>query len=345
MVVVRPKSDSHVCVRLRSSSDLAKLIPGSASAHTVRDMSVRGGLPPDRLRIFCLAGDGVRGEPAYRPFYLGLLRSSPRDLLRRIEFPLRYSDHHPLFDTATAGRWAELPLSTPPSFTAPILKFDRCACCPSGASYDRYARIVRRYGGDDDFLRLGSQMLLQDVRRYLTNTTLRSKLARHAAQALAAARPDVVVAHSLGAIVAVEALALLASGDMPQASAQTFPRLLITAGAPFARQRFLRAWSPRARAWLKAPGLEWLNLVDMTDEVVGGALPPAEPYAAMRDVVVNNDHVVNRLFSVTESLFGAEAGPKSTHRIQHYLNHPPVAAVLTRASAGPFVSSTAGLVE
>jgi hypothetical protein len=210
--------------------------------------------------------------------------------------------------------------------------FDRCACCPASVSYQRYTDLVWRLGDDDDFLRLGSNVFLQDVRRYLTSSLLRDLLARHVARALTAYRPDVVIAHSLGSAVAVEALALLGAGQLPASDEFTPPRLLITAGAPLGRGRFLEAQSPRARSWVRNPGVDWLNLVDLTDEVVGGAAPPRQLYATTRHVVVNNDHVVNRLFSVTDSLFGPEAGIRSNHRVQHYLNHPPVVEALADAS-------------
>jgi RimJ/RimL family protein N-acetyltransferase len=123
----------------------------------------------------------------------------------------------------------------------------------------------------------------------------------------------VVIAHSLGAVIAVEALAVSDWADSPQ--------LLVTAGAPFSWPRFIDAWSPQAAAWLAAKRCEWWNIIDLSDEVTANRVPPQSPYVAARHVVVNNDR-----FAPDPA--HAEGRYTSNHRARDYLRHPLLAEAI-----------------
>ena len=163
-----------------------------------------------------------------------------------------------------------------------------------------------------------------DVHTYLTSPEIRARVTASAAKAISTCRPDVVIAHSLGAVVAIEALA------MDQGESRIGPRALLTLGAPLAWPRFARSWSAPARNWMERPGCRWDNVLDLSDEVTGNRVPPVSPYGQARHVVVNNDHLLNRRPGMGP--FGDEGGLGGTHNAVHYLSHPLTTRVLTDTS-------------
>jgi alpha-beta hydrolase superfamily lysophospholipase len=150
-------------------------------------------------------------------------------------------------------------------------------------------------------------LFLKDVRLFMADAAVRQAAIASVQDDLFRVRPDVVIAHSLGAVIAVEALA---RSDWAQS-----PQLLVTAGAPFAWPWFIDSWSPAAAAWLAAKRCEWWNMVDLSDEVTANRVPPEFPYVAARHVVVNNDRF-------TLSPATTDDRHTSNHRARDYLRHP-----------------------
>ena len=148
-----------------------------------------------------------------------------------------------------------------------------------------------------------------------------------AARAVVERRPDVVIGHSLGAVVAVEALARCRDEHAPSA--------VLTAGAPFPWPRFVERWSPEAREWLSAPGLTWRNVVDLSDPVTGFVLPSPEVYAGAANVVVDNDHHVGLWPWEPRWNLWDLVDLTSTHGVRHYLAHPVVAETFAELLEAP----------
>jgi len=144
------------------------------------------------------------------------------------------------------------------------------------------------------------------VVQFAGDPELRSVVCEQLREDLAQVKPHIVVAHSLGAVVAIEALAL----------SEWSPQLLITAGAPLAWPRFAESWSREARRWLSGKSCAWINLIDLSDQVTGFQIPPRQPYANALNIVVGNDHYAT--FS------GPDGGFSSAHSLRHYLRHTAV---------------------
>jgi len=145
-----------------------------------------------------------------------------------------------------------------------------------------------------------------DVVRFGGDPELREQVRQRVCEDLGRVNPHVVIAHSLGAVVAIEALAVC----------ERSPQLLITAGAPLSWPRFAGTWSREAQRWLSSKSCAWLNLIDLSDEVTGFQIPPRIPYANAFNVVVSNDHY--------SDWFGPDGGISATHSLRHYLRHPAV---------------------
>jgi pimeloyl-ACP methyl ester carboxylesterase len=158
---------------------------------------------------------------------------------------------------------------------------------------------------------------LKDVQLYPESHQTRRAAVNGLLSHLEAFRPQVLIAHSLGSIVALEALCL--SSQQPQ--------LLITLRAPLSWPGFIEAWSPEARSCFKARRLEWLNFVDISDSVTAFLVPPKSPYVGARHVVVNNDHFSGAV--------EREHGWTNNHRVTEYLRHPSVADAITAVSRKP----------
>jgi alpha-beta hydrolase superfamily lysophospholipase len=156
-------------------------------------------------------------------------------------------------------------------------------------------------------------LFLKDVRLFTGDTTVREAAIAQVLADLDRVRPHVVIAHSLGAVIAVEALA---KSDWANA-----PQLLVTAGAPFSWPRFMDTWSPAAAAWLEAKRCDWWNFVDLSDEVTANRVPSATPYVAARHVVVNNDHFAPNSPE-------ADGRHTSNHRARDYLRHPKLSEAI-----------------
>jgi hypothetical protein len=137
----------------------------------------------------------------------------------------------------------------------------------------------RFFAGLADHLLIGA---LRQVRRYLTEDNTRHRIRQRVLDTLTA-DTQLVVAHSLGSVVAYEALHLAGSSS---------PRALITLGSPLGIRgmifdRLLPA--PQAHAGLWPPGLvNWTNIADRGDIVaLVKSLAPLFG-GALTDIAVHN---------------------------------------------------------
>jgi hypothetical protein len=149
-------------------------------------------------------------------------------------------------------------------------------------------------------------LFFKDVRLFSGDAAGRQAVIDHVVADLDRVHPDVVIARSLGAAIAVEALA--------QSDWADSPRLLVTAGAPFSWPCFIDSCSPAAAAWLGGERCQWWNLVDLRDEVTVDRVPPKSAHVGVRQVVVNNDRFApNRA--------NTDGRHASNHRARDYLRH------------------------
>jgi len=175
-------------------------------------------------------------------------------------------------------------------------------------------RFIARKTGTADFV---IEEYLSDVAYYLTDEGIRDSVLDIAQETFAAARKQhdrtVVIAHSLGTVVAYD---LLATDDTPRPVTA-----LITAGSPLglpAVQRHLvggtRGAKPRLPAIDADADPRWLNAYDVSD-VVALIHPLRDHFQggrqAIRDVVTHN--------------------PTAPHSIEDYLSDPDVAMAVSAA--------------
>ncbi|MCT9081540.1 hypothetical protein [Streptomyces fulvoviolaceus] len=123
---------------------------------------------------------------------------------------------------------------------------------------------------------------LKQVRRYLTDGELR-ETARGRVEAAIGPDTRVVVAHSLGSVVAYEALCARASDHRVRA--------LVTLGSPLGMRMVFDRLRPEPGAWPGGDGFRWTNVVDEGDVV-----------AAVKDLSL---------------LFGTEVTGKVVHNGSH----------------------------
>jgi hypothetical protein len=267
------------------------------------------------IRVLCVEGDGKRGSWSSddwhkSEFGIGLQRGLGPELMSQLD--VYFSSHTHVFDSK--GTLDPRPDSTDGPFRRPAM-FTQCACCRPGSWYVFYEGLHNQL---PEWLRNAGYrafvfLFLKDVRLFMGDTTVREAAIARVLADLDRVRPDVVIAHSLGAVIAIEALATSDWANSPQ--------LLVTAGAPFSWPRFLDSWSPAAVAWLRAKRCDWWNIVDLSDAVTANRVPPEIPYVAARHLVVNNDH-----FTPNHSV--AESRHASNHRARDYLSHPKLSEAI-----------------
>jgi len=274
-----------------------------------------GGMAMRRIRVLCVEGDGKRSSWSSddwlsSEFGIGLQRSLGPELLSQLD--VHFSSHTHVFDSK--GTLAPRPDRPDGPFRRPAM-FTQCDCCQPGLRHLFYEGLhnllparVRNAG-----YRAFVFLFLKDVRLYMGDTTVRAAAIAHVLADLDLVRPHVVIAHSLGAVIAVEALA---KSDWAYS-----PQLLVTAGAPFSWPRFMDSWSPAAAAWLQAKRCDWWNIVDLSDEVTANRVPPQTPYIAARHVIVNNDHFA-------PNLSDPDGRHTSNHRARDYLRHPKLSEAI-----------------
>jgi hypothetical protein len=270
-----------------------------------------------RIRVLCVEGDGKRGAWSSEDwreseFGIGLQRGLGPELISQLD--VHFSSHTHVFDSK--GTLGPRPDRPDGPFRRPAM-FTQCDCCRSGPWAGFYEGLHNQL--PEWFRNAGYRafvfLFLKDVRLFMGDTAVRESAIAHVLADLDRVRPDVVIAHSLGAVIAVEALARSDWANSPQ--------LLVTAGAPFSWPRFLDSWSPAAFAWLQAKRCDWWNIVDLSDEVTANRVPPETPYVAARHVVVNNDH-----FTLGRSDAQGEGRYTSNHRARDYLRHPKLSEAI-----------------
>lgn len=267
------------------------------------------------IRVLCVEGDGKRSSWSSddwlnSEFGIGLQRGLGPELISRLD--VQFSSHTHVFDSK--GILAPRPDRPDGPFRRPAM-FTQCDCCRPGLRHVLYEGLHNQLPGwvRNAGYRAFVSLFLKDVRLFMGDTTVREAAIAHVLADLDRVRPHVVIAHSLGAVIAVEALA---NSDWEHS-----PQLLVTAGAPFSWPRFMDSWSPAAAEWLGAKRCDWWNIVDLSDEVTANRVPPEFPYVAARHVVVNND----RFAPDPADTDGRRA---SNHRARDYLRHPKLSEAI-----------------
>lgn len=146
--------------------------------------------------------------------------------------------------------------------------------------------------------------MFPDIAAYLIIPEFRERVHDVVRQSIAEHSPCVLVAHSLGALAAIKAVAAGRSGV----------RALVTVGSPAALPALRGPMEISLRAaYPEISGLPWLNVVNPYDGVTGGflAVPPHFP-ATVRNLVVANRG--------------------EPHNVGRYLAHPPVGAFIASAA-------------
>jgi hypothetical protein len=191
---------------------------------------------------------------------------------------------------------------------APIKKL-RCLCCPHRS---RYRSNVRDWAGNVARNQAGVTRRyiahnMPDVDRYLERGEKRER-------SLATIRADiqegtkVVVAHSLGSVVAVDALASI----RPECA----PELLVTIGSPLRYEALRERIDVATMQWVQGRETAWVNVHDRADVVTaGGSLPPGH-YPGVINVSVNNG--------------------EHYHSGDYYLRHEIVGALIWDVASGEF---------
>lgn len=267
----------------------------------------KGGGMKRRYQVLFVPGSGDRDSLTIGTWQdsdvgVGLRRGLPADLLARLD--LKSSSQEPLLRAAPAVDILAAAIGQNISDPGPATD---CPCCAKRKFYRSYSDFFRWAPGLLRFVeRQYVGLLHPDVVRFVGDPELRAAVRQQLREDLDQVKPHVVLGHSLGAVVAIEALAVSAWS----------PQLLITAGAPLAWPRFAETWSREAGQWLTRKSCAWINLIDLSDEVTGFQIPPMRPYANARNIVVGNDHY--------STFFGPDGGFSSTHSLRHYLRHPAV---------------------
>jgi len=263
----------------------------------------------ERYRVLFVPGSGDRDSLTNSTWQdsdvgVGLRRGLPVGLLSRLV--VEGSTHERLLRAAPAGPTIAGAVGRSRVEPCPGPSTS-CPCCAKKKFYRWYGELFR---WAPDLLRFVERhyvgRLHPDVVQFASDPELRTVVSEKLREDLAAVEPHIVVAHSLGAVVAIEALAV----------SERSPQLLITAGAPLAWPRFAETWSREARRWLSVKSCVWINLVDLSDQVTGFQIPPRRPYANALNVVVGNDHY--------STFSGPDGGFSSAHSLRHYLRHPAV---------------------
>jgi len=308
------RSVSRSSKRQHAGSGPLLLQPENVIGPTVIDQP-GGEMAQRRIRVLCVEGDGKRSSWSSddwlgSEFGIGLQRGLGPELISQLD--VHFSSHTHVFDSR--GTLAPRPDRPDGPFRRPAM-FTQCDCCRPGLRHLFYEGLhnqlpewVRNAG-----YRAFVFLFLKDVRLFTGDITVREAAIAQVLADLDRVRPHVVLAHSLGAVIAVEALA---KSDWANA-----PQLLVTAGAPFSWPRFMDTWSPAAAAWLEAKRCDWWNFVDLSDEVTANRVPPETPHVAARHVVVNNDHFAPNSPE-------ADGRHTSNHRARDYLRHPKLSEAI-----------------
>lgn len=266
-----------------------------------------------KLRVAFIHGAGVvDAEDSLAEAQRGLLRSgrlagvsNTADLcvMQAIAYRAELLNH-PMPDAAPGFR---------PKYDRTGVSFHACPCCTPSLGYKLFSTLLEELPRvPNPIVNAIVRSKWPDVSRYLGSPGARGSVLAAVVAQLDALRPNVIIGHSLGSVVAVDALQRL--------PVETHPALLLTAGSPLAWTELISsdlAWSHSAR-------LLWLNLVDTSDAVTAGMHLDWLRAPAALNYRVNNDVYATWW----------ERRGDSTHSIQHYLTHPVVARLFYALHGG-----------
>jgi len=183
----------------------------------------------------------------------------------------------------------------------------RCLCCPRTS---RVRTNVRTWTGTagQPLQKVTSAVIrrrLPDVHRYLTRREGRGETIRRVSEALRDS-VDVVIAHSLGSIVTIDALARVADGSSPQ--------LLVTIGSPLRFDAVRERLDAATTDWINRRPVAWLNIHDRGDVVTAGGGLPRRQYPGVINIGVNNgDHQHAGDYYLRHAIVGALVWDVAAH--------------------------------
>jgi hypothetical protein len=250
----------------------------------------------------------LAGTEVGMDFYGDLFRPSGQPLAIGDPY-YRVSDVEPGFETELLLEWWEAASAAEPQVVAP--GGDTLARTPGSVQAALRALSHSKFFGG---LALRTLVFdLKQVRRYLTDPGLRAAVQARVTRMIG---PDtrVVVGHSLGSVVAYEALhGLDASGTSvgPEDGRGHRVRALVTLGAPLGVRNLIfdRLQPPPGGgrgAWPGGPGLVWTNVVDAGDAVaLVKDLRPVFGDQLNGCVVRNGAHAHDARAYLTDALTGA----------------------------------------
>jgi hypothetical protein len=221
----------------------------------------------------------------------------------------RASDVEPGFEAELLLEWWKAAAAAEPEVVAPGA--DTLAGVPGSVQTALRALSHSRFFGG---LALRTLVFdLKQVRRYLTDPGLRAA-ARARVTHLIGPDTQVVVGHSLGSVIAYEALHALDSSDTsagPEDGRGHRVRALVTLGSPLGIRNLIfdRLQPPPGGgrgAWPGGPGLVWTNVVDAGDVVaLVKDLRPAFGDRLNGYVVHNGAHAHDARVYLTDPVTGA----------------------------------------
>ncbi|MEU0176296.1 hypothetical protein ABZ178_23525 [Streptomyces massasporeus] len=246
------------------------------------------GIGAKRLRTDWLAalGSSVPGLELEMAYYADLLRSE------------RQSDELDGTDVVLVEQWARAWGIDPSGVQGRATGWVRYIC----------GQVAQRSGQRPAVVEKTVRMFFPEVARYFA--TGRIGVLERVTAAMLRHRPDAVVAHSLGSVVAYEALHELAD--------ELDVKLLLTLGSPLALPHavFHRLDpAPRDGLGSRLPGVRrWVNVADVGDFV---AVPKGE---------------LARVFPGVEELSEISIAPAWPHGVLDYLRHRSVSGAITAAN-------------
>jgi hypothetical protein len=296
--------------------------PSCASLQLLLGSGAREGL---QMGVLVVHGAGYERDAALRFLQRQRLRSgllagfvaaeqlSPRDALNEgaegVPFPVQMVEYS---DALNSPSTTESQLPTPadladPHDWQPIPKA-RCLCC-----FPRRSRVranVRDWTGNvaKDLPSVTASVIerrLPDVHRYVTRGEGRTEAIATVHDALT---PDirVVLGHSLGSVVVVDALARVAQDSSPQ--------LLVTIGSPLRFEAIRRRIDAATTNWIRQRPIPWINVHDRGDVVTAGGSLPVRHFPGVINVSVDNgDH---------------------SHAGDYYLRHPIIGRLIWDVATG-----------
>lgn len=227
-----------------------------------------------------------------------------------VRLEVAYYAHRLVKDTAMGD---DDPIHLPQDVQLDILRWAKLLGAPQDTAQGRLTAPARafiewvagKFGLDHKLAQIFITTFFREVHTYFHESERRAAAAKDVAAAIDRIQPDVIIAHSLGSVVAYEAL---------YAHAHRNVELLITAGSPLAMPDivFDRLRDPASRP----PGVHrWINIADPGDII---AVPRNGISRAFTDVAAD----------ITDSIHCFDF-----HRATHYLQSGAITGALAGYSA------------